>query len=388
MTRSAKRLRVAVLNRHFGNHFGGAERYSAALAEHLSQQHEVHVFAQHIASDLPDITFHAVPGFLKRPRWLNQLWFALATWYLTRRGFDVVHSHENTWHGHIQTVHVRPIRVGLFRGKGPGGRLLQWLGVLTSPRLITYLLLESFRYRPQPGRRVVASSDSVAAEMLTAYPHCQSYLSVIPPGVDAAQPVTHGSPAQGQARWALGLPLDVPVALFVGNDYAKKGLPALLQALATLADTTLHLAVVGNPAPIPAFAQQAQGLGLHNRVHFLGSLQDMGPAYAAADMLVHPTTEDTYAMVVLEAMAHGLPVVVSAPAYCGIAADLVHEEHALIVSNPRDPVQIAECLQRLRQDRVLVQRLSTAGQAFAAERSWAQMAARQDGLYTASVADR
>lgn len=385
---TARKWRVAVLNRHFGKHFGGAESYSVALVEHLAQTHDVHVFAQHISSNLPGVTFHQVPGRFKRPRWLNQLWFALVTWWMTRRGFDVVHSHENTWHGDIQTVHVRPIKVGLFRGKGPWGRWLQWLGVLTSPRLITYLLLEWLRYRPQAGRLVVASSDSVAAEMRQAYPRCQPYLRVIPPGVDLVQPVPPGSAAQSAARAALGVPANVPLALFVGNDYAKKGLPALLQALAALPHHSLHLAVVGNPTHIPAFRQQSLALGLQQRVHFLGALQHMAQAYSAADLLVHPTTEDTYAMVVLEAMAHGLPVVVSAPDYCGIAADLTHDHNALIVPNPRDPAHIAASLQRLQLEPDLAQRLRAAGPVFAAERSWLCRAEQQSRLYADSIAAR
>ena len=53
---SGPRLRIAVLNRHFGYRFGGAERYAAAIAESLSERHEVHVFSQEIE--------HAHPGII------------------------------------------------------------------------------------------------------------------------------------------------------------------------------------------------------------------------------------------------------------------------------------------------------------------------------------
>ena len=64
-------------------------------------------------------------------------------------------------------------------------------------------------------------------------------------------------------------------------------------------------------------------------------MQDVSPAYLAADVLVHPTLEDTFAMVVLEAMAYGLPVVVSSAAYCGISGLLSHGVNALLVHEPR-----------------------------------------------------
>ncbi|MDD5472307.1 MAG: glycosyltransferase, partial [Sideroxydans sp.] len=112
----ARRLRIAVLNRQFSATGGGAERYSMALVAQLAAQHEIHVFAQHIDHDVPGVSYHRVSKLVSRPRWLNQLWYAGVTWWATRRGFDVVHSHENTWHGQVQTVHVLPIKYNLFQG--------------------------------------------------------------------------------------------------------------------------------------------------------------------------------------------------------------------------------------------------------------------------------
>ena len=377
-----RRLRVAVLNRHFGVRFGGAERYSVALVEQLAARHEIHVFAQEIEHDFPGVSYHRVSRPLPKPRWINQLWFAARTWWLTRQGFDVVHSHENTWHGQIQTVHVRPFRVGVFHGRSPLRRALKCLEILTSPRLIVYWLLEAARFRSLPGRHVVASSESVRDEILAGYPRTAGMLSVIPPGVQlpACQPDRAGQ------RRRLGLPQDVPLTLFVGNDYEKKGLPALLQVLVDLPD--LHLAVVGNGAHIPAFRKRVESLGVAERVYFLGSLSDVGPAYEAADLLVHPTTEDTYAMVVLEALAHGLPVVVSAPAYCGIAADLVDGHEALIVDDPRDPSLLAAAVRRILEDAAFSAGLGLAGQHFAAGRGWNVTAARHETSYLEVARDR
>lgn len=370
-----RRLRVAVLNRHFGARFGGAERYSVALVEQLSTRHEIHVFAQEVEHDFPGVTYHHLSRPFAKPRWVNQLWFAARTWWLTRKGFDVVHSHENTWHGQVQTVHVRPFRIGVFHSRSGLRRVLKCLEILTSPRLISYWLLEAARFRPLPSRRIVASSESVRDEMLAGYPRAAAMLGVIPPGVDipAAQPDRAGQ------RRRLGLPADVKLALFVGNDYEKKGLPALLQALPELPG--LHLAVVGNGSHIPAFRKRAETLGVAERVHFLGSLSDVGPAYEAADLLVHPTTEDTYAMVVLEALAHCLPVVVSAPEYCGIAADLTDGREALIVADPRDAGQVAAGIRRILDESTLAAALGMAGRAFAEGCGWDVQAQRLEAIY-------
>ncbi|MDO8370547.1 MAG: glycosyltransferase, partial [Polaromonas sp.] len=132
-----RRLRIAVLNRVFDPAGGGAERYSIALVEQLAQRHEIHVFAQQIRHHAPGVTYHRVSMPLRKPRWLNQLWYARATWWATRRGFDIVHSHENTWHGQVQTVHVLPVKYNLFHGRTGWPRLLAWVKVWTSPRLLT-----------------------------------------------------------------------------------------------------------------------------------------------------------------------------------------------------------------------------------------------------------
>ena len=370
----APRLRIAVLNRHFGYRFGGAERYAAAIAEQLSQRHEVHVFSQDIEHAHPGITYHRISRPLAKPRWINQLWFALQTWLQTRRGFDVVHSHENTWHGHLQTVHVRPFRIGLFHGKSTGQRWLRALSLITSPRLLAYWCLEAARFSPRQDRWVVATSDAVMRETVTGYPHTAPVTVVIAPGVNL--PGTAITPEE--ARQQLSLPLDVPLALFVGNDFDKKGLPTLLEALVTV--PSVHLAVVGQGRRLTHYRQQIEALGLKDRVHLLGSLADVSPAYAAADGLVHPTTEDTYAMVVLEAMAHGLPVLVSSAHYCGIAAELTHGSDALILDHPQDSKELARHLNTLLTNSDLRTSLKEAGLHFARERSWTHAAQRHETL--------
>jgi len=374
-----KRLRIAVLNRQFSATGGGAERYSIALVEQLAVRHDIHVFAQHIAHQWPGVTYHPVSQPVTRPRWVNQLWYACATWWATRRGFDVVHSHENTWHGQVQTVHVLPIKYNLLHGLTGWRRALRWLKTVTSPRLLVYLALERSRFSLASPRVIVLASQSLVPQMQEAYPASASALQVVTPGVDR---VSGAATAQQKAaaRQQLGLPADGFCILLVGNDYRKKGLGSLIKALPQLPDSCF-VAVVGNPAHIPAFKAQAEAAGVGQRVHFLGSLAEVGGAYQAADCLAHPTLEDTFAMVVLEAMAHGLPVVVSAERYCGIAGLLVHEQQALLLDDPQDAQALAAALRRFVQDAELVARLRTAALSFAREHLWAALAQQQERIY-------
>lgn len=378
-----QRLRIAVFNRTFSPTGGGAERYSIALVEQLSARHELHVFAQEIDHQWPGVTYHKVSAPLRRPRWINQLWFATATWWATRSGFDIVHSHENTWHGEVQTVHVLPVRHSLFQGRQGFRRALRWVKVLTSPRLLAYLGLERARYAARPGRQVVVTSESLRPIMEAAYPASRAALSVVTPGINMPQlPISANRKSEARAK--LGLPAEATCLLFVGNDYRKKGLEGLLRAMAQL-PAEVVLAVVGNPAHIAEFRALADTLKLGARVIFLGALKDVGPAYEAADALVHPTFEDTFAMVVLEAMAHGLPVVVSGPRYCGIAGLLAQSANALLLDDPRDAGELARVLGELLGRPALRETLSRGAAAFAQRYQWCEIALQQEGLYFSAL---
>jgi glycosyltransferase involved in cell wall biosynthesis len=376
---ASARLRIAVLNRQFSGTGGGAERYSIALVEQLAARHDIHVFAQKIEHEWPGVTYHRLPCPFERPRWVNQIWYASAAWWVTRRGFDIVHSHENTWHGNVQTVHVLPVKYNLFRGKAGLSLALRWLKVITSPRLLTYLWLERCRMSLDKSRAIVVTSNSLIEQTVQAYPASHSVIQVITPGV-AHVPGLAGEAQRLAARQLLGLPATGRCVLFVGNDYRKKGLVTLIDAFCQLPQDCF-LAVVGNTRQIPEFRTLTQKKGLLHRVFFLGSRQNVDDAYAAADCLAHPTLEDTFAMVVLEAMAHGLPVLVSQEKYCGIASLLIHDTHALLLPDPTHTNALAAELKRLLNDPSLRQRLSVSATEFARQYLWSSLARQQETVY-------
>jgi UDP-glucose:(heptosyl)LPS alpha-1,3-glucosyltransferase len=375
----ARKLRVAVLNRVFSPTGGGAESYSIRVVEQLAARHDIHVFAQEIAHDWPGVSYHRVPRPMAKPRWINQLWYAWWTWRATRHGFDVVHSHENTWHGDVQTIHVKPVRSNLLAGRSGAALVLRWLKIATSPRLMVNLRLESARFSVRPGRSIVLTSQALRQEAVAVYPRAAPMMCVITPGVN----LPGDAPSRGEARRLLGLPRSGALVLFVANDYARKGLDALLAAMALLPEGAT-LVVVGNPQGIPEYTERARGLGLGERVHFLGAMKDVGLAYRAATVLAHPTLDDTFAMVVLEAMAHGLPVVVSGPAHCGISSLLEDGTNALLLQDPRNHRQLAAHLNSLLSDSDCAERLSQEGKRFAQAHTWEEAARRYEALYTAS----
>ena len=372
-----KRLRVAVLARIFSTSAGGAERYCASLVKHLASQHEIHVFAQDIRTQYPQVVFHQVPHFCRRPRWLNQIAFDTYTWWQTRKGFDVVHSHENTWHGDVQTIHVLPFSYLWFVNRHGFNLLFKTLQLITSPRLLTYWVLEKLRMRHQPGRFLVAVSEPVKTVLNKDLKLKMEHIHVISPGIEATH--LHSSTEKMQARLDLELPIEGKCLLWVGNNAIKKGLPTLLGALAGL-PKDVFLVLVGSATPENKWRSQVAALGLQDRIYFKGVLDDMTLVYTAADLLVHPTLEDTFGMVALEAMSHAVPAIVSSEQYCGISAELTHLNNAWILQDPLDAKALEKAIESSLESNTH-EAMSQQAIAWAGTQDWHHLALAQEALY-------
>jgi UDP-glucose:(heptosyl)LPS alpha-1,3-glucosyltransferase len=371
--------RIAVLTRFFDPAMGGAERYAVRLVEELAERYEFHVFAQRIGHAHPLVKYTQLPWSRRTPRWINQLLYVRRVQQLTVQGFDLIHSNENGWIGDVQVIHVRPMRFNLFGLPSAGRKLLNALSVLTSPRMMAWLWMEKSRMQPALGARIVTVSDLIEQETLGAYPHVKNRLVSIMPGVDV--PVLSDWASEKQAiRQKLGLAADTQLALFVASNFEKKGLDVLLDAFARL-PPHVHLLLVGGEDYEHRYRAIIAQRGLGGRMHYMGRLPDVSPMYKAADMLLHPTTQDSYGMVVVEAMAHGMPAVVTGMPYCGVSAYLADGVNALLLKRPDDVQAIAQAVNAFANDKPLCQQLVTAGHAFAASNSWASRAQQLDVLY-------
>ncbi len=110
-----------------------------------------------------------------------------------------------------------------------------------------------------------------------------------------------------QARGELDTPADAPLLLAVGRLHRNKAFDVLLEALAALPECYLWLA--GSGPEESRLRGQADSLGVASRVRFLGWREDTPALHAAADLLVCPSRHEPLGNVIVEAWAHGLPVV-------------------------------------------------------------------------------
>jgi glycosyltransferase involved in cell wall biosynthesis len=200
-----------------------------------------------------------------------------------------------------------------------------------------------------------------------------------------------------------GLPPDAVVAVHLGRLVRWKGQAVFLRALAQARARAprLHGLVVGGWTPEDdqpgslgggePYARElhrlAAELGLAEDVRFTGFLADPGPAYAAADVVVHSSLRpEPFGRSVIEAMLAGRPVIA---ARAGALPEIVREGEAGYLTPPDDPAALAEALVRLAGDPALRQRLSASARLRAeAGYTLTHMARRMEDHYRLTLARR
>lgn len=163
------------------------------------------------------------------------------------------------------------------------------------------------------GPIVIAVSHMTAGRIRSVYPAGGERVVMLFNGVDVEHFQVEPHAEAGAALRARHVREDALVLLFVAHNPVLKGADVALEALARPEitkdiDVPVHMLVAGAPLPRRQRAK-ARSLGVIDRVHEIGALEDPRAAYAAADALMHPTWYDPCSLVCLEALAMSLPVV-------------------------------------------------------------------------------
>lgn len=184
------------------------------------------------------------------------------------------------------------------------------------------------------------------------------------------------------ARFPPGAPRrgDEVVIGCVAHFRPEKDVPALISAFARSAHAArARLVLVGDGPDRARAAALARDLGIDARVRFAGAVTDTAKEYAAFDVFALASRTEQMPLVVLEAMAAGLPVV--APAV-GDIARMVDPENAPFIVSPGDPAALAAALDHLIRDAGLRARLGARNRArCAAEFQLAQRLGAHLALY-------
>ncbi len=183
------------------------------------------------------------------------------------------------------------------------------------------------------------------------------------------------------------------VLLLIGNDWRAKGLPAVLEAMAAVSGLPLRLIVVGADTA-ENFQRMAQRLKIADRCQWESPRADVIEFYAAADVYVSPSKEDSFGLPVAEAMACGLPVISSK--FAGVSELIQNERDGLILSDPTNAGMLADLLRGLYANAAAQSSLGNAAAVTAqnwtwdrnATAMWQWLQARQPYSITRSVSSQ
>jgi UDP-glucose:(heptosyl)LPS alpha-1,3-glucosyltransferase len=338
-------MRVALAHKRLDLN-GGTERDLYRTAEGLDELgHEVHLFCCEYGVAAPPRTFsHRVP-FLPLGR-TARLWsFAvLAPRIIERFHCDIVIGFGRMLYQDILRSGGGSHRVFLQKMQRENG-VARALWHRISPYHRSVLAIEKRQCSAGNFKRILCVSKEVEREFVMTYSVAPDNISVIYNGVDEKRfhPSSRAN-ARERIRKQWGIPMDAPVVLFVGSGFRRKGLDRLLKIWGGACLRGTYLLVVGEDAQRNRYRswseREAKG-----RVLFTGRQREIENYYGAADLVALPAVQEAFGNVVLEALASGLPVVVSGAVGAG---EILKGELAYgVVDRGDDPRELEAALLKM-----------------------------------------
>jgi UDP-glucose:(heptosyl)LPS alpha-1,3-glucosyltransferase len=327
---------------------GGAERYTVELAGKLATRgHQVHLIATRFGDAVPGVAaipIHAT-ATTRAGRYLAFLDGVDA--HLSQQRYDIVHAMLpvrscDIYHPHAGMA-AAGIQTHLSRSTLPGRTAARLANHLNRKRQ-AYARTERRLLEGSHPPVVLCLSDYVKGSILKHYPHLGERLTKLfnavnletfDPGITAA--------SRPALRARLGIGADRVVALMIAQHFERKGLPQLIDAVAQVS-APIIVVVVGKDNP-SAMAQRARRLGIGERIIFAGTTDSPADFYSAADFFVLPTRHDSCSLVVLEALAMGLPTI--STIFNGACEIMTPGRHGFVLDDPGDVTALAEALRQL-----------------------------------------
>jgi glycosyltransferase involved in cell wall biosynthesis len=359
---------------------GGMDTANFALASYLARRGregqsaeagEVHLVSHRVAPELaalPAIRVHTVPRPLGVQRFGEPLLRSSARRWRTRLGghrLRVVANGGNFDAGDVNWAHYVH---AAFTPDAAG-----WNRFRVAMNHRRYVVQE--REALGRARAVICNSQRTADDVVRLVGVEKDKARVVYYGIDAARfgPVDSGERAS--SRRALDLPLERPLALFVGAlGDRRKGFDTVFDAWRTLSarpEWDADLVVTGTGAELPAWKARAAAQVPDGRIRFLGFRAEMPAIFAACDLLIHPARYEAYGLAVHEALCRGLPALVSASA--GVAERYPEDLGQLLIADPDSAAELVSKLSAWRSDAQLRERVAPFASRLRA-RSWDHMA--------------
>jgi len=359
-------MKICMISRAV-NKCGGISRYVAEIAERVSVNNEVHILSAWCDLSSPNFILqrYSIP---RKPYFLQIAISFLKVSSLARKlyekfNFDVIHSSECegtyqdiiTAHSCVRGAYEKLKRNNLFIDAIRRAR----------PFVAFGLDVEKLIYAKRKYKKIIAVSEGVKNELIRYYRLPNEDIVVIPNGVDLEE-FKPDLEKRRKIREKHGIEENEIVLMFSGHEFKRKGLEYIIRALPDVKEY-VKLLVIGKDNPEP-YKKLASKFGVSNKIIFAGFVLDISEYYAASDVFVFPTLYEPFGLVITEALASGLPVIVSE--FAG-ATDIMNDgREGLLLKNPTNPKEIAEKVNILVEDENLRKQMSRNARKTAEKYSW------------------
>lgn len=328
--------------------FGGLQKdFVKIAAECCARGHRVSVFTMAWTGDVPDgFDVKVMPprGMSNHRRCLlfaRQLAAAgLAGRYDRRIGFNKMPGLDLYFAGDPCYVAWAHEERGLLYRLGPRYRI--------------YAALERAVFARGRKTRILLLNPAEKQRFINCHQTEDARFHLVPPGVPRRQADRLADEeVRRRTRLDLGVPADGHLLLMVGSDFTRKGVDRAIHGVAGLPAELrerCRLVILGQGDANPLLGLAAR-LGVAGCVTFLGAHSDVSSFYLAADLLVHPARTEAAGMVLIEALVHGVPVLVTD--VCGYAFHVAAADAGLLVPSPFDQQAFAGLLRQMLLERDL-----------------------------------
>ena len=346
-------MKIAFISEHFNPARGGQETYMNDFSAFLiTKGHEVDFFTQDEIEDRDGLKFHhiKITGLAKKFRWLQWLSFQRNAKNLTDKGnYDIVMGT-----GKCAGVNIYQPHGGTVRASQRQNAILVRNGFITaaktffnslSPKHIVARNSDDSLYANK-NTHFIAISKMVRAHMKEFYDVDDSKIHLIYNGIDT----TRFSPATDEhrhrAREEFSLPLDKVIFSIVAHNFKLKGIRELIETLVEVKkQRSDFLAIVVGNGKKKSFVKYAKKMGVADQIQFLGAVSNPERIYTASDVYVQPTWYVPCSLVVLEALAAGLPVITSS--FNGAGEFIEQGKDGYVISRPDSKEEFTAALLEL-----------------------------------------
>jgi UDP-glucose:(heptosyl)LPS alpha-1,3-glucosyltransferase len=324
-------LTIALVILHADPARGGAERYTADLAAALAaRKHRVSILAKDFGTPIAGVEFVPLAGRRMTRTGEYVRFLGSLDAHLANHSYDIVHAMLPVRRCSVYHPHA---------GLAADTVAAKWANRFHLKRRL-FAGVERKLLRSVRPPVVLCLSNYVKQTIRRHYDLADNRLATLFNAVDLGR----FSPDSPRDRVTLKIKEDSIVALMVAQDFARKGLHQAITALAQAGEKRLLLLVVGKDHPA-TYQRLAKSLKIADQVRFIGPVADPRPFYAAADFFVLPTRHDPCSLVVLEALAMGLPVI--STAFNGACEIMKDGRHGFVLPDPQDVSALAAVMRKM-----------------------------------------